>query len=203
LDVKITKSLDPIFRGEDVNGVAAVGDLSVSWLVQFEGKVYFGYPGVGDSYPTNILVFYIAEKRMGYYTRTENVNCVGIDYYNDRLISCDNDGYVSEIEAKTVSTDNGNDFNWEVQSKDFTLQTRRHFPRWVKYDVNAVGAVTAYGGLVLDSMPGQDLTQAHHVHTLSENRKTRRRLVDVGNGRRCSLAAWGSGPIEIYSMESE
>jgi hypothetical protein len=202
-DEKITKVLDPIFRGESKNGIAAVGDLSNSWLAFYEDKVYFGYSGTEDAYPTNILVFYLSEKKVGYYTRGEEINAVAIDNYNNRLLACDNSGYVWEIECKTVMEDDGTAVEWEVQSKDFTLQTRRHFPRWVKYDINSSEAGTAYGGLLLDASKNLDLDQAHQVHTLSDNRDTRRRLVDAGNGRRCSLAAWGSGPIEIYAMESE
>ena len=202
-DDNITKSLSSIFRGENKNGVNAVGDLSKSWLSYWNDKVYFGYPGVYDTYPTNMLVFFLSEKKIGYYTRNEEINAIAVDYYNDRLITVDNSGYAWEIECKTATDDDGTDIDWEIQSKDFTLQTRQHFPRFVKYDINSVDAASANGGLLLDSKDGQDLDQAHQVHALSDNRNTKRRLVDVGNGERCSLAAWGLGRVEIYAMESQ
>jgi hypothetical protein len=195
-DTKITGNLDPIFRGETKNGVAAVGDLSKSWLVHWEDKLYFGYPGSGDTYPTNILVFYVQEKRIAYHTRGQEIHAVTVDNYNNRLLAVDDSGYAWEIESKDVTTDDGTAISWEVQSKDFTLQTRRHFPRWAKYDVNAASAVSATGEVLLDDV-------SHQSHTLSGNRITKRRLIATGNGRRVSHKISGSGPIEIYAVESE
>jgi hypothetical protein len=195
-DEKVTKSFDPIFRGEDKNGVPAVGDLTKSWLFYWENKVYFGYPGTGDIYPTNILVFYLDEKRVGYFTRGQEIHAVGVDNYNNRFIAVDGDGYSWEVESKTITTDDGSVVSWEVESKNFTLQTRRHFPRWAKYDVNALDSSSASAEVILDGITLQ-------THTLSGERDTRRRLISRGNGKRLSHKISGSGPVEIYAVESE
>jgi hypothetical protein len=195
-DEKISKPLDPIFRGETKNGVAGIGDLSKSWLAIWEDKVYFGYPGINDTYPTNILVYYLNEKRVCYHTRGQEIHAVGVDNYNNGLIAVDGDGYAWKIEDNSVTTDAGTALSWEVESKAFTLQTRRHFPRWAKYDVDSSGADSANGYVILDGASCQ-------THTLSDNRNTRRRLITPTNGRRLSHRISGSGPIEIRAVESE
>jgi hypothetical protein len=108
----------------------------------------------------------------------------------------DENGYSWVVEDQTATDDDGTAITWEIRSKDFTLQTRRHFPRWMKYDVDASGADSATGALYLDGV-------SHQTHTLSSDRDTKRRLVTTGNGKRCSLAISGSGAVEIYAMESE
>jgi len=195
-DLKISAGFTPIFRGETVGGVPGAGDLSYSWLIHWENKLYFGYPGTSDTYPTNILVFYLDEKKVGYYTRGEEIHAVTVDNYNNRLLAVDEGGYSWVIEDKTATDDDDAAITWEVRSKDFTLQTRRHYPRWMKYDVDASDADSAIGALYLDGT-------SHQTHTLSSDRDTKRRLVTTGNGKRCALGVSGSGPVKIYALESE
>lgn len=195
-DIKITGAFEPIFRGEDANGVKQCGDLANSWLIYWDDKIYFGYPDPLGTYPEHILVFYLTEKRVGYFTRGEEMHAVTVDVENDRLLAADDSGYIWVLDDNTVTDDDGAAIEWEVQTKEYTLQTRRHFPRWVKYDVDASQAGSASGELYLDGV-------SHHTHTLSGDRNTRRRLVEVGNGNRCSIKVSGSGPVEIYAMESE
>jgi len=195
-DEKISRPFDPIFRGESKNGIPAVGDLTNSWLVYWSDRVFFGYPGVGDTYPTNILVYYLDDKKIGYHSRGEEINAVTVDNYNNRLLAVDGDGYAWVIESEGVTGDDGEDISWEVESKAFTLQTRRHFPRWAKYDIDASGSGSANGYVMLDD-------DSHQTHTLTENRNTRRRLITPGNGRRLSHRISGTGPVEIYMVESE
>jgi len=195
-DLKITKPFDIVFRGESKNEVSAVGDLSTSWLVYFENKVYFGYAGENDTYPSNIIVFYLDDKRIGYYTRGEEIHHVCPDHYNGRLLAVDENGYAWEIESKTVTTDQGVAISWELESKEFTLQTRRHFPRWAKYDVDASESTSVTGYVMLDG-------SEHQTHTLTDSRKTKRRLITTGNGRRISHKISGSGPVQIRMVESE
>jgi hypothetical protein len=197
-DKKITGSFEPIFRGESVNDVPACGDLANAWLRAWENKLYFGYPGTDNTYPKNVLVFHLDTKRVGYfnYPSAGEIHTIEIDRYNNRLLVGDENGYVWEIEDKDVTDDSGTAIAWEVESKDFTLQTRRHFPRWVKYDVDASNATSATGELLLDGSSKQS-------HTLSGDRDTRRRLVASSNGKRCSHKISGSGPVEIYMIESQ
>jgi hypothetical protein len=110
---------------------------------------------------------------------------VCIDRTNERLLAVDTDGYVWHLEDEDKTKDNGVDVSWEVQSKDFTLSTRAHFPRWVKYDVDASGSATCVGELILDGT-------VHQLHSITGNRTTKRRLVGTGNGQRCALRVRGT-----------
>jgi len=84
-----------------------------------------------------------------------------------------------------------------VQSKDYTLQTRRHFPRYVKYDVDASDAdCSATGTLMLDG-------SAHQTHTITGDRVVTKRLIATGNGRRASIKLSGTGPVSIFATEVE
>lgn len=196
-DRKISQGdFDPIFRGETVNGVPGITSLTNCWIIQFKNKVYFGYTSSGYYYPSNIICFNTESNRCSYYSYGREIRAVCVDEYNDRLLAGDNSGYVWELENKDETTDDSTAISWEVETKNFVLQTRAHFPRWVKYDVDALSATTAQGEIILDG-------ESHQTHTLSEERNTRKRLVAIGNGRRCSFKISGTGPIKIYALESE
>ena len=123
--------------------------------------------------------------------------CAVVDETNERLLFCDSAGYVWHMESSAVTKDNSVAINWDVKSKEFTLQTRRHFPRWAKYDVDANDAAcTATGTMYLDG-------SSHQTHSLTAERDTKRRLVATGNGRRMSIRINGSGPVSIYAVEAE
>jgi hypothetical protein len=189
-DTKITEAaLEPIFRGETVNGMAGVEDMESSWLWLFNNHLYFGYDGV------NVLKLNLETNRVEYYTYSSEISAVTTDHENHRFLVGDEDGYVHVIESTAHTTDNDTAISWEIQSKDYTLQTRAHFPRWVKYDVDASNA-TVTGALLLGGT-------VHHSHTITGSRDTRRRLVEVGNGNRASIRISGSGPVSIYAAESE
>jgi hypothetical protein len=170
--------------------------LSTSWLVHFQNRVYFGYAGSDDSYPTNLLVINLADNRVHYRTYGREIRSVAVDNTNNALIAGDTSGYVWNLEDSDATTDDDTAVSWEIESKAFALQTRRHFPRWVKYDVDASNATTATGAVIVDGSTLQS-------HTLSGDRDTRRRLVATGNGRRCSIKISGTGPVEIYATEAE
>jgi hypothetical protein len=40
-------------------------------------------------------------------------------------------------------------------------------------------------------------------HAITGDRETRRRLLPIANGNRFSVRLTGSGPVEIYAIESE
>jgi hypothetical protein len=201
-DDKVTEdSLEPIFRGESVEGLPGVLDLSTSMLWVFRNHLYFAYASeVGYAYPTNVLVLNLQTNRISYYTFNDGalieIRAVAIDYTNKRLLIGDNAGYVREIEGAANTDDSGTAITWEVQSKDFMLQTRKHFPRWCKYDVDASAATTCTGALILDGA-------IHHSHTITGARDTRRRLVDEGNGNRAAIRISGTGAVSIYAAEGE
>ena len=190
----------PIFRGETVNGIPGVSTMDTAWLLVYGKYLYFGYASSGNDYPANVLAVNLDTGRVAYYIYNDGSNvqirCVAIDDTNKRIIVGDNTGYVRVIENKSVTTDSSTVVSWEAQSKDYTLQTRAHFPRWNKYDVDASSATTCTGYLLLDGA-------IHATHTITDNRNVRRRLVEEGNGERCGIRISGSGPVSIYAVESE
>ena len=198
-DTKITeKSLEPLFRGEDTQGMPGVSTMTTSWLRVFKNNLYFGYQSDGEQYPSNVLVMNLNDNRLNYYTYGANVqiSAITVDDTNKRLLVGDTTGFVRVIESASHNDDAGTAISWETQSKDFTLQTRRHFPRWVKYDIDASSAGSCTGQVLLDGA-------IHQSHTITGNRITKRRLVDTGNGNTAANRISGTGPVKIYAVESE
>lgn len=200
VDTKITEeALEPIFRGESKEGLPGVSSMSTSWLVAFQNNLYFGYQSSG-SYPTNILVMNLKTNKLQYFIYNDGsdveIRTVTVDETNKRLLVGDNTGFVRVIESKDHTDDSGTAINWEIQSKDFTLQTRKHFPRFVKYDVEVPNGSTCTGELILDGV-------SHQSHTITGDRITRRRLVETGNGDRAANRVSGTGPATVYAVESE
>lgn len=196
LDKKITQTnLDPIFNGETVGGVPAVSRTDNCWLFGYRNQLWFGYTSAGYSYPTNIIVLNLDASRMTYYSYSMEIRTLCHDRENNRLLAGDKDGYVWELETGT--DDHGTAISWEVQSKDYMLQTRAHFPRWIKYDVDASDSVSASAYLLLDGV-------IHQTHTLTGiNRNVKKRLVKTGNGQKAAIRIAGSGPVSIYMVEGE
>ena len=196
-DKKVTQAnFERIFRGETVNGIPGIvrGKLTNSWLKQYRSKLYFGYADSTETYPSNVLVFDLTTSKSWYYKYPFSIVSVEVDETNSRFLAGDTVGIIHEIEKDTK--DGSAAISWEIESKDFTLQTRAHFPRYVKYDVDASNSTTAIGKVVLDGT-------VHQNHTLSENRNVKKRLVATGNGQRMSLRITGSGPVKIYGIEAE
>jgi hypothetical protein len=138
--------------------------------------------------------------RINYYAYNDGsaieVRAIATDSTNDRLIVGDASGFIRVIEDNTYTDDSGEPISFEIQSKDFTSQVRKHFPRWVKYDVDASDATTCSGALLLDGA-------VHHTHTISGSRNTRRRLVGGNNGNRGAIRISGTGPATVYFAEFE
>jgi hypothetical protein len=186
-DSKLTlAALEPLFRGVSSGGVPAVTGIDNSWLWQYEDRIYFHY-GTGA-----VIVFGLGSGRISYYQYDLALSAPAIDESTGSMLACDTAGYVRNIEDRSATTDAGTAISWEAQSKDFTLQTRAHFPRWAKYDVD--GAATA--AIVLDDV-------IHQTHALTTSRDTRHRLIKTGNGQRCALRLSGSGAVTIYAAEME
>lgn len=187
-DRKMTQgNFEPIFRGNTTNGMAAVVP-SNRWLHAFENKLYFHWNG-------NMLVFNVDNGKWEYRVYDQSFTCPATDYANKRMLVGTTDGMVRILEDASATTDAGTSYAWECQSKDFTLQTRAHFPRFIKYDVEG----TATGYLLLDDV-------IHQTHSLSDDRATRYRLVKTGNGNRCAIRIAGNtsnGAATVYAVESE
>lgn len=200
-DIKVTEdAFEPIYRGESVQDIPGRDDMTTAWLHQFGNHIYAGYRSSGYAYPTNIFVQNLDTNRIAYFTYDDGVateiRSIATDETNTRLLVGDHAGYVRIIENTSYTDDSGEPIAWEVQSKDYTLQTRLNFPRWVKYDVDASDADSCTGEYILAD-------EVHHSHTISGSRNTRRRLVDVGNGNRAAIRISGTGPVSIYAAEAE
>ncbi len=200
-DVKITENaFEPIFRGEAVQELPGVSDMSTSMLWVYRNSLYFFYQSTGYSWPTNVLVMNLDTGRCMYYSYNDSsviqIRTITTDHYNNRLLIGDSTGFVRTIENQLYTADSSQAIEWEIQSKDFELQTRKHFPRWIKYDVDASSAASCTGALILDGV-------IHHSHTITGSRNTRRRLVEVGNGNRSAIRISGTGPVTIYAAEGE
>jgi hypothetical protein len=196
-DHKVSQSrYEPIFRGETVNDVPGASSLANCWIFQFRDKLLFGYTSTGYTYPSNVLVFNLTNEKSYYYTWGREIRSLAADEYNGRLLAGDNSGYIWALEDKSVTTDDGTAVSWELESKDFTLQTRAHFPRWAKYDCDSSLATTATSEIMLDGV-------SHQSHTLTDTRNTKKRLIKTGNGQKCSVKISGTGPEKIYAVEME
>ena len=200
-DRKLTEAtLEPIFRGDAVNGMPAISDISTSWIHRFGNYLYFGYQSTGTNYPSNVLKLNLDSGSVEWYVFNDGsdveIRTVATDDQNKRLLAGDNSGYVRVIDNPSYTDDSGTDISWAVQSKDFTLPTRAHFPRWVKYDIDASGATSVTGELILDGT-------SHQSHTVTGDRTTKRRLVATGNGQRAAVKISGSGTATIYTAEFE
>jgi len=197
-DINITQTrFKPIFRGTTVNGIPGAGDLENAWLEHFKNKLYFGYPGTADTYPTNVLVFDLGNGKVAYYNSGDTeLSAIAVDETNNRLLAGDENGYVWVLEDTSATQDGSTDISWEVESKDFTLSTRAHFPRWIKYDIDATDSTSVTGKIILDGATLQS-------HTVSGDRVTKKRLITTGNGQNCSMRVTGSGPATVYALEME
>jgi len=196
-DKKISYAFETVFpdsgtvNGDTTNGVTGVpADTGTHWLVQYLNKIYFHY---GDG---SMLITDMDNEKSFYHDYGTALSAPCVDKTNERFLVCDADGQIVQIEDPSVTTDDGTAISWDIQSKDYTLQTRAHFPRWVKYDVDVSGASGVTGSLLLDDA-------VHQEHSLTTSRSTERRLVKTGNGSRVALRLAGSGVASIYAIESE
>jgi len=190
----------PIFRGETVNDIPGIGDLSTAWLIQFQNKVYFGYASKDDTYPAHVLMLNLGNDRFTYYTWGREMRTVTVDETNGRLLAGDTSGFVWEIENTAKVDDDGTAITWGIESKDYTLQTRSHFPRQMKYDVDpSADNCTATGALIMDG----DTHQTHSISGTRKSNQTKIRLVETGNGHNLSMKITGTGTVAIYAVEAQ
>ncbi|MBW2621278.1 MAG: hypothetical protein JRD68_00100 [Deltaproteobacteria bacterium] len=200
IDLNITEDrFEPIFRGITTNGIPglALNNLDSAWLVHWDNKLYLGYEGVGVS-TTSILVIALKTGKIRYYDYGLNFTTAMRDITNRRILAGASTGVIWHLEKITAAKDDDADIAWEVQSKDFTLQTRPHFPRWAKYDVDSSKASEVTAEILLD-----DAIHQSHVIAAAQSRKIRRRLITEGNGGRASIRISGLGPATTYLAEME
>ena len=182
-DVKITQiAFDVLFSDiAPTNGMSPVLNKAVgTWLVQWENRLYFHYAG------GNLLIFNLDTQKATHHKYLSGLTAPFVDQGNDVFYVGDYQNFIRQLEKPEATDDNGEDIAWEAESKDFTLQTRAHFPRHVKYDVDGI----ATGSVILDGV-------VHQTHALTKPRNIRRRLVKPGNGARLSVRVSGSvGPVK-------
>ena len=199
VEKKITEqTINPIFN-EDTNGMPKISGITESWFIMFENDLHFHY---GDG---SVFVINQQTQKLQFFQYDEKLSNPCIDESNNHLICQDNSGYIRRLYDS--ENDAGTAIDWEVESKDFTLQTRAHFPRWAKYDVGdrASSTNTVKGEIYLNG----SLHQTHQIidsagtNIRSYNRNTRKRLIEIGNGERCKIKITGSGPMTIFAVEME
>ena len=164
--------------------------VATQWLHAFRNEVYFHW-GIG-----NVLVLNVDTKKTVYHRYDQQLFAPATDHTNTRFYVGDAGRFVRRVEDPDATTDAGTTIDCEAESMDFTLQTRRHFPRWAKYDFNGSAATSPKGEIILDGV-------VHQTHTLAGNRKTNRRLIDTGNARRCSIRVSWTGAGTLYAAEME
>ena len=188
----------PIFEGTTVGSIPGVDktNLKNSWITFFKNKLYFCYPKSGSTYPDNMIVTDLRTGKSSHYDYGETFPCVGIDYANKRLLACDTSGYVWEIEHEDSTNDNGTTISWQIETKEYSDQLRKYFPRNARYDVNLGTEATANGYILLNGTSKQ-------THAITESRITKKRLITGCTGDRIAVRVTGTGPVDIYSMEVE
>jgi hypothetical protein len=139
-DRKITEAeFDPIFRGETKGSLPAVQNVSECWLFEYKDKLWFGYPDTAGGYPNNILVTNLETNRTQHFDYSETFKSITVDRTNSRILALDNSGYVWVLEDSSVTTDDGTAIAWQVESKSFSDQVYKYFPRYAKYDFDVGG----------------------------------------------------------------
>lgn len=196
-DENITNSrFRPIFEGITVGSIPGIDktNLKNSWMIYFNNKLYFGYPKLGSTYPDNIIVTDFQTNKSVHYDYGETFPVVGIDYTNKHLMGADTSGYIWKLEDSAVTTDDGTAISWQIETKEYSDQLRKYFPRFARYDVNIGTGATANGYVLLD-------TESKQTHTLTVSRKTKKRLIIGCTGDRVAIRISGTGPVDIYACE--
>lgn len=186
-------NLRQVFEGETVGTIPGMNKDAIAncFLVVFKSKVFFAYPGLGYTYCDNMLVFGLIHKKVVHYTYPVAFRTAAVDYTNQRLLATDESGYIWHIEDMTLTTDGGTAISWYLQSKDFSL-FKKMFPRTARYDVEV--GTSAIGYILLNGVSKQ-------THTLTGDRRNRRRLIEGCNGDRLAIRLEGTGTVKIHKVE--
>ena len=196
-DMKISQDrFDPIFRGETVGSVPGMNLDAISncWLAYWQNKIYFGYPSGNETYPNSILVLNMLTDKATYFEYPTSFITAAVDYQRDILMAVDDEGYVWHLEDPDNDTDYGTVISWDIESKQYTDQVRRYFPREARYDIELSFGASATAVILLDD----EVKQTHSINT---SRQTRKRLITECNGNRLAVRVSGTGGIRIREVE--
>lgn len=197
VDEKVSETrFDPLFRGETVGNITGLNTSNVDncFLIIFNNSLYFGYPSGSATYPDNVLVTNLSTNRAVHYDYSQTFRIITVDRTNKRLLAVDNSGFIWQLEDQSVTTDNSTAISWQIETKSFTDQLAKYFPRQAKYDVNLGTSASATGTILLDD-------SSHQTHTISTSRNTTKRLIATGNGDRLAVRMAGSGVVDIREIE--
>lgn len=195
-DKKVSEAMfDPIFHGETRGSIPGMdlGFVDNCWLTLFRNHLYFGYPAT-HQYPDNVLVTNLSTNKTVHHDYSKVFRCVAVDKANDRLLAVDDSGYIWHIEDEGAIRDDTTNISWQIESKAFSDQLYKYFPRSAKYDVDVAEGATANGYILL----GDEIKQ---THVLSGSRNTKKRLITPCTGDRLGVRISGTGPVTIMEVE--
>lgn len=199
-DQKITRQrFNVIFKNITSGNIPYVNRTYINrcMIVQFKNKLYFFYPGGSNIWCSDLLVMDINTEYgvVHYQYGTTQFMAACVDVTNSRLLACDTNGYIWQIENSNYSQDNGEDIEWQIESKSFADQLYKYFPRYAKYDVELIGDGEATGYILLNDISKQS-------HTIA-SRNTKARLIKTCTGDRLGIRIVGTGSVRIYTTEVE
>lgn len=93
-----SKKVNSLFRGEIINGINPVNRSKIanSWLVYFDGMIFFGYPDATNEYPNKVLNYHISSKKFSIWNYHNRIFLNAYeDKVNQRLLVGDNEGKVA------------------------------------------------------------------------------------------------------------
>jgi hypothetical protein len=197
-DINISENnFSPVFHGESRGSMPGM-NLNYKqncWMTTWRGKFYFGYPGTGETYPRNVISTELSSGRSVHMQFPFAIKTTAIDYTNQRLLAGCTDGYVRIIEEISITDDDGEPINWDIETMAFSV-FKKYFPRYARYDVSPGVGTEINAFIKLNDVVQQ-------THPITTNRIIRKRLITGCTGDRLSVEITGSGIVDIYAAAVE
>lgn len=169
-EVKLTGAkVDPLFRGETVNGISPINQsyLSTCWMIYFKGKLFLGYPSGIATSPNMVLVLDTEKKKFAIYDYSLTITSAFVDEANSRLLFGASTGTIWI--AETGENDGGGAFTFKVRSKEFA-SLEKVSPSVARYDIYNEGGNTV-------TVKYLDDTVSRFTHTLTDSDNHKRRMI--------------------------
>lgn len=189
---------NPLFSGVTTGSIPGLNRTYASncWLFSHDNKLWFGFPDTTATYPNNVIVFNLLTMRGVHFSYPFQIGSITLDNTNNRILAFDSTGFVRVLDDPTVTNDSGTAISWQLESKSFTDQLYKYFPRYAKYDVTVGSGGAATGNILLNDSIIQ-------THTLSTTRTTVKRHINGNNGDRLGIRVTGTGSVTIREIEVE